>query len=81
MHDCSRERGIRHDFKSAISSVGRIEMPPKLGALKVDETTACGLRLMRCFLRLREQRHRDELIAMAERLVEKEEEYPVEPGE
>jgi len=39
------------------------------------------LRLMRCFLKLREQRHRDELIAMAERLVEKEEEYPVEPGE
>jgi hypothetical protein len=59
----------------------RIPMPPKLTALQTDETTAFGLRLMRSFLKLRDRAHRSELIALAERLVEKEEKFSVEPGE
>lgn len=59
----------------------RIPMPPKLVALQADETTAFGLRLMKSFLKLRDRAHRSELIAFAERLVEKEEEVPAEPGE
>ena len=59
----------------------RIPMPPKLTALQIDETTTFGLRLMKCFLRLRDRAHRSELIALAERLVEKEERVSVEPGE
>jgi hypothetical protein len=51
-------------------------MPPKLAALKADETTAFGLRLMKSFLALRSKRHREELIAFAERLVEEEERAP-----
>ena len=54
-------------------------MPPKLAALKADETTTFGLRLMRSFLALRSKRHREELIAYAERLVEEEERAPAEP--
>lgn len=54
-------------------------MPPKLAALKADEATASGLRLMRSFLKLRERRHRDELIALAERLVKEEHKHPLEP--
>jgi hypothetical protein len=46
--------------------------------LRADETTAFGLRLMRNFLRLRDMRHREELIALAERLANEEEKYPVE---
>ena len=64
-----------------MSAVDRIEMPPKLAALKTDEATACGLRLMRSFLRLRERQHRDELIALAERLVEEEQKHPAEPAD
>ena len=59
----------------------RIPMPPKLAALQADETTAFGLRLMRCFLKLRDRAHRSELVALAERLVEKERTFSVEPGE
>lgn len=59
----------------------RIPMPPKLAVLQADETTAFGLRLMKSFLKLRERAHRSELIAFAERLVEKEEKLSVEPGE
>jgi hypothetical protein len=36
---------------------------------------------MRSFLKLRDRSHRSELIALAERLVEKEEEFSIEPGE
>jgi hypothetical protein len=36
---------------------------------------------MRSFLKLRERRHRDELIALAERLVEEEQKYLVEPAD
>ncbi len=46
--------------------------------LSADETTTFGLRLMRNFLRLRDMRHREELIALAERLANEEEKYPVE---
>lgn len=63
-----------------MSAVDRIEMPPKLAALKTDAPTACGLRLMRSFLKLSEQQHRDELIALAERLVEEERKSLVEPA-
>jgi hypothetical protein len=59
----------------------RISMPPKLVALQADETMAFGLRLMRSFLKLRDRAHRSELIALAERLVEKEAKYSVERGE
>ncbi len=56
-------------------------MPPKPAALKADETTAFGLRLMRSFLALRSMRHREELIAFAERLLEEERKSPVEPAD
>lgn len=56
-------------------------MPPKLAALKADETTAFGLRLMKCFLALRSKRHREDLIAFAERLVEEERRAPAEPSD
>jgi hypothetical protein len=59
----------------------RIPMPPKLAALQTDETTAFGLRLMRSFLKLRDRAHRSELIAFAERLAAKDEQFSVEPGE
>ena len=57
------------------------QMPSKLEALNADETTAFGLRLMRNFLRLRERRHREELIALAERLVNEEEKCQAESGD
>ncbi len=56
-------------------------MPPKLAALKADETTAFGLRLMKSFLALRSRRRREELIAFAERMVEEEQKSPAEPGD
>ena len=59
----------------------RIPMPPKLAALQTDETTVFGLRLMKSFLKLRERAHRSELVAFAERLVDKEEKVSIEPGE
>jgi hypothetical protein len=61
--------------------VDRIQMPPKLALLNVDETTAVGLRLMKCFLTLRSRRHREELIRLAERLVKEEEITPAEPAD
>jgi hypothetical protein len=77
----SVERRLGHGFKSGMSAVDCIQMPPKLAALRADETTAFGLRLMRSFLKLRERRHREEVIALAERLVEQEGKYPAEPGD
>ena len=47
-------------------------MPPKLATLKSDQTTASALRLMRVFLKLRNLRHREEVILLAERLAEQE---------
>jgi hypothetical protein len=58
-----------------------IQMQPKLAALSADETTAFGLRLMRSFLGLRDRRHREELIALAERMANEEEKYPAESGD
>ncbi len=56
-------------------------MPPQLDLLKADETTAVGLRLMKCFLNLRSRRRREELIVLAERLVQEELEAPIEPAD
>jgi hypothetical protein len=64
-----------------MSAVDRIEMPPKLATLETDEATVCGLRLLRSFLKLRKQRHRDEVMALAERLVEEERKCPTEPAD
>jgi hypothetical protein len=61
--------------------MGSNQVPPKLASLKPDEMTAAGLRLMKFFLKLKSRRHREELIALAERLVEHELKYPAEPGE
>ena len=70
-----------HGFKSGVSIVDRIQMPPKFAGLNADEMTALGLRLMKCFLTLRDRRHRQELIALAERLVKEEERMPAEPAD
>jgi hypothetical protein len=56
-------------------------MQPKLSALKADETTAFGLRLMRGFLKLRDRRHLEEVITLVERLLEVERKYPAVPGD
>jgi hypothetical protein len=56
-------------------------MSPKLAALKADETTALGLRLMKSFLALRSKRHREELVALAERLLEEERRAPAGPSD
>ena len=58
-----------------------IQLPPRLAALKADETTAFGLRLMTSFLRLQTKAHREELIALAERMAEEESKYPAKPGD
>jgi hypothetical protein len=58
-----------------------VQMQLKFAALNTDETTAFGLRLMRSFLKLRDRRHREELIALAERLANEEEKYPAEAGD
>ena len=47
-------------------------MPPQLALLNTDEATAVGLRLLKCFLALRYRRNREELIALAERLLAEE---------
>lgn len=55
-------------------------MPPKLAAVKADEATVLGHRLLKSFHRLRLTRHREQLIALAEQLVEEEQRCPAEPG-
>ena len=75
------ERRLGHGVKSRVSAVDRVQVSPKLALLNADETTAVGLRLMKCFLTLRSQRHREELIALAERLVKEEEKMPAEPAD
>ncbi|NPU13342.1 hypothetical protein HL667_15755 [Bradyrhizobium sp. 83012] len=54
--------------------------PSNLYALEVDEATLLGHRLLKAFHRLRLTRNREQLIALAERLVEDEERYPAGPG-
>jgi len=56
-------------------------MPPKFALSNADETTAVGLRLMKCFLALRSRQHRSELLALAEQLVSEEEKAPAGPAE
>jgi len=75
------ERWLGHGVKSGVSAVDRVQVPPKLALLNADETTAVGLRLMKCFFTLRQQCHREELIALAERLVKEEEKLPAEPAD
>jgi hypothetical protein len=75
------ERWLGHGVKSGVLAVDRVQMPPMLAILKADEATAIGLRLMKCFLTLRSPRHREELIALAERLVKEEEKLPAEPAD
>jgi hypothetical protein len=55
-------------------------MPPKLAVLTADEATVLGHRLLKSFHKLRLKQHREQIIALAERLVEHEERYPAEPG-
>jgi hypothetical protein len=55
-------------------------MPPKHAALEADEATVLGHRLLKSFHKLRSTRHREQLIALAERLAEDEERCPAEPG-
>ena len=57
-----------------------IEMPPRLAALNGDEVTAHGLRLMKCFFKLRSRSRREELIALAERMVEEDWKGPAAPA-
>ncbi|HWZ38966.1 MAG TPA: hypothetical protein VNY08_11770 [Bradyrhizobium sp.] len=58
----------------------RISMPPQLALLNADEATAVGLRLLKCFLALRDRRNREELLALAERLLTEEEKTPSGPA-
>jgi hypothetical protein len=55
-------------------------MPPRLAAVKADEATVLGHRLLKSFHKLRVTRHREQLIALAELLVQQEEKCPAEPG-
>jgi hypothetical protein len=55
-------------------------MPPQLAAVKADEATVLGHRLLKSFHKLRATRHREQLIALAEQLVEEEQKCPAEPG-
>jgi hypothetical protein len=56
-------------------------MPPQLAVLKADEATVLGHRLLKSFHKLRVRRHREQLIALAELLLEQEERSPAEPGD
>jgi len=64
-----------------MSAMYLVQMQSNLAALKVDETTALGLRLMRSFLKLRSLRHREEVIALAEQLANEEARYQAEAGD
>jgi hypothetical protein len=75
------DRWSGHGFKSGVSTLDRVEMPPELALSKADETTAVGLRLMKCFLSLRSRQSRQELLALAERLAREEETAPTGPAE
>ena len=72
---------MSHGVKSGLLRVDRIEMSPRLTLLNADETIVVGLRLLKCFLTLRDRRHREQLIALAERLVKEEEKMPAEPAD
>jgi hypothetical protein len=75
------ERRFSHSVKSNMSATNSIPMPPESAALKGDEVTISGLRLIKSFLQLRNSAHREELIALAERLMEQESKFPAAPGD
>lgn len=54
---------------------------PKYAALEADEATILGHRLLKSFHKLRLKRHREQLIVLAEQLVEEEERYPAGSSE
>jgi anti-sigma factor ChrR (cupin superfamily) len=56
-------------------------MTPKLAALKADENAILGLRLMKCFLKLQNRAHVEEVIALAEHLLSEESKYPAKPDD
>lgn len=61
-----------------------MQTPPERAALELadlelDESTVLGHRLFKSFHKLRLKRHREQLIAMAEQLVEAEERCPEGP--
>jgi len=53
-----------------MSAMSSIRLVPKFSVFKGDEKAISGLRLMRCFLRLKGRARREELIAVAERMLE-----------
>ena len=63
-----------------MSAVEFTQMPPKPAMLTADEATVLGHRLLKSFHKLRSTRHREQIIALAERLVEDEERHPAEPA-
>jgi hypothetical protein len=63
-----------------MSAMDPRQMPPQLAAVKADEATVLGHRLLKSFHKLRVTRHREQIIALAEQLVEEEEKCPAEPG-
>jgi len=58
-----------------------IPMPPKPEELKTDEIATGALRLVKCFFKLRSRAHREELITLAEQVLEKDSKDQAEPGE
>jgi hypothetical protein len=69
----SIERRSCHGFQPGLSAADRVMMQPKPAAIETDAMTLLGLRLMRSFLKLRDGNHREQLVALAERLVREEE--------
>jgi len=55
-------------------------MPPQLAAVKADEATVLGHRLLKLFYTLRMTRHREQLIALAEALVKEEDKCSAGPA-
>jgi hypothetical protein len=58
-----------------------IPMPPKPEELKNDEIAIGALRLVKCFFKLRSRTHREELIALAQQILEKDSKGPGETRE
>jgi hypothetical protein len=71
---------VEQRVRSQISALSHMKIPRKYAALNADERTIAGLRLLKSFLKLRVEPHRDQLIAFAERLVEEEAKHMAEPG-
>jgi hypothetical protein len=69
-----------HGSRPDMTAMDPREMPPQLAALKADEATILGHRLLKSFHKLRVTRHREQLIALAESLLREEEKSPAKPG-